>query len=146
MDGAIFSWGRPHSYWDVVGVHFPLALASGTALVLSMLGPCQLLHFGPCTFLQFSGYPCPFCGFTRSFWAMAGGEWAFAIRNCPLAFFLYIGTAMVFAWNMTALLLGLRIERGRFLKLGRGLLPWKFGAISALLVLNWAYRLGVGLQ
>jgi len=146
MDGAIFSWNRPPSYWDVVGAHLPLALASGTALAVSMLGPCHLLSLGPCTFLQFSGYPCPFCGFTRSFSAMAGGDWVFALRNSPLACLLYMGTAIVFAWNMTALLLGLRIARGRFLKVGRGLGPWLFGAMSSLLVLNWAYRLSLGLQ
>ncbi|MCP4669103.1 MAG: DUF2752 domain-containing protein [Deltaproteobacteria bacterium] len=146
MDGAVFSWNRPPSYWDVVGVHFPLALASGIALAVSMWVPFRLLSLVPCTFLQFTGYPCPFCGFSRSFWAMSGGDWAFAFRNCPLACLMYMGTAIVFAWNMAALLLGLRIARGRFLKLGRGLVPWFIGASSALLVLNWAYRLGLGLR
>jgi hypothetical protein len=146
MDGDIVSWNRPPFYWDVVGAHLPLALASGTALAVSLLGPFHVAPFGACIFLKFSGYPCPFCGFTRSFQAMASGDWAFALRNCPLACVLYMGTAIVFAWNMAALLLGLRIARGRFLKLGRGLVPWMFGAISTLLVLNWAYRLVLGLK
>jgi hypothetical protein len=77
---------------------------------------------------------------------MAGGDWAFALRNCPLACVLYMGTAILFAWNMVGLLLGFRIARGRFLKPGRRLAPWMFGAISMLFVLNWAYRLVLGLK
>ena len=143
---SVFSWNRPHSYWDVVGAHLPLAFASGIALAVSMLAPCHVLPFGTCIFLKFTGHPCPFCGFTRSFWAMAGGDWSFALINCPLACLLYVGTAIVFAWNMAALLLGIRISRGRFLK--RYIVPasWKFSAVGALLVLNWAYRLGLGLR
>jgi hypothetical protein len=61
-----------------------------------------------CTFLSLTGYPYPFCGFTRSFWAIAEGDWTFAVNNTPLACLAYIATALLFAWHITALLIGVR--------------------------------------
>ena len=143
---SLFSWTRPVSYWDVVGAHFPLSLITGTALLLSNLVPCNLLPLKRCAFLHLTGYPCPFCGFTRSFWAMAGGDWAFAIHNCPLGCVVYILTAIIFAWNVSGLLLGVRITRGRRLRFGIIRARWIIGIVSVLVVLNWAYRLGFGLK
>jgi hypothetical protein len=146
MDLSVITLTRPHSYWDVVGAHLPLALLSGIALLVSKWVSYRMLPLMPCTFLQLTGYPCPFCGFTRSFWAMASGDLTFAVTNCPLACLAYFGTVLMFAWNMAALVLGVRISRGRSLQMGRGRARWMFCIISALFVLNWAYRLCLGLQ
>jgi hypothetical protein len=100
----------------------------------------------PCTFLWLTGYPCPFCGFTRSFWAMTLGDWAFAFQNSPLACLVYVMAALVFAWNATGLLLGLRLERGKFLRLRPGRGRWTIGSLTLLVLLNWAYRLILGLK
>ena len=143
---AFLSWTRPRSYWDVVGLHLPLALVTGIALLLANCAQLDLLPLKRCTFLWLTGYPCPFCGFTRSFWAMAHGDWVFAVQNCPLACLVYIAVALVFAWNITGLLLGVRIARGRFLRLRPGRGRWAIGVVSMIVILNWAYRLSLGLK
>jgi len=137
------SWTRPESYWDVVVAHLPVALITGIALLLPHLVSSASLPLQKCTFLSLTGYPCPFCGFTRSFWAIAEGDWGFAVYNAPLACLTYMATALLFAWHVTALLIGVRVESGVFhllksLHAGR--------LIAAMLVLNWVYRLGLGLK
>jgi len=137
------SWSRPDSYWDVVVAHLPLALITGIALLLPHLISCDLLPLKECTFLSLTGYPCPFCGFTRSFWAIAEGDWGFAVNNAPLACLTYIATVLLFAWHITALLIRVRVVSGLFHLLKSFHAGW---LIVAMLVLNWAYRLGLGLK
>jgi hypothetical protein len=140
------SYTRPLSYWDVVGVHFPLALVSGIVLFVSRWVPSHLLPLRPCTFLNLTGYPCPFCGFTRSFQAMAHGDWAFALYSAPLALLLYMAVAIVFAWNAAGLLLGIQISFGRSLRLKSHWTRRAMAIFAILLILNWAYRLSLGLK
>ena len=140
------SWTRPDSRWDVVLTHLPLAFVTGIMLLMATWVPLDLLPLKRCTFLQLTGYPCPFCGFTRSFWAMARGDWAFAMHNCPLSCLAYIMTGLVFIWNITGLLMGVKIRRGRLLRLKAGCARWAFYAVSGLFILNWAYRLINGLK
>jgi len=140
------SFTRPRSYWDVVGAHFPLALTTGIVLFVSRWIPVNLLPLRPCTFLQLTGYPCPFCGFTRSFQAMSHGDWASALYNSPMACLVYVTVVLVFAWNAAGLLLGVKISRNRFLRLKAGGARWAIAVFSVLLALNWAYRLGIGLK
>ena len=137
---------RPRSYWDVVGAHFPLALVTGIVLFVSRWIPGNLLPLRPCTFLQLTGYPCPFCGFTRSFQAMSHGDWVSALYNSPIACLVYVAVVLVFAWNAAGLLLGVKISRNRFLRLKAGRARWGIAIFSVLLALNWAYRLGLGLK
>ena len=140
------SWTRPRSYWDVVGSHFLLAFVTGIVLFVSRWVPVNLLPLRPCTFLNLTGYPCPFCGFTRSFQAMAHGDWAMALYNSPLACLVFVAVVVVFAWNMAGLLLGIQISYGRFLKLRPKWARWGMAIFAALFFLNWAYRLGLGLK
>jgi hypothetical protein len=147
-----FSWTRPQSYRDVVVNHMPVALVAGIALLLSCLVPLHLLPLLPCTLLRITGYPCPFCGFTRSFWALSAGDWNFALYNYPLAALLYGIIALVFVWNAGALIFGVKITRGfapgfRRLK-GFSCLKirWIMGFISVLFLINWIYRLSMGLK
>jgi len=143
---AFLSWNRPRSYWDVIGLHLSPALVTGIACVLAHFGRYDFLPLKKCTFLWLTGYPCPFCGFTRSFRAMANGDWIFAVQNCPLACLLYIAVVFVFAWNMTGLLLGIQIRRGRLLRLRPGAGRWVACYVGLLFILNWAYRLSLGLK
>ncbi len=143
---AFLSWIRPLSYWDVVGQHLPLSLVTGIALLLSNWVPHDLLPLKHCTFLDLTGYPCPFCGFTRSFWAMAEGDWTFAVQNCPLGGFLYFAVVLVFAWNAIGLLFGIKLVRGSFLRLKQGQGRMAVALVSALFILNWAFRLSLGLK
>ena len=77
---------------------------------------------------------------------MAHGDWVFAVQNCPLACLVYIAVALVFAWNITGLVLGVKIARGRFLRLRPGRGRWAIGFVCMLVILNWAYRLSLGLK
>jgi hypothetical protein len=140
------SWIRPPSYWDVVGAHVPLALVTGVVLFLSKWAPIDYLPLKTCTFLLLTGYPCPFCGFTRSFWAITHGDWAFALYNCPLACIVYVGVILVFAWNGAGLFLGVKLSRGRFLRLRTIRARWGIIITVVSLTLNWAYRLCLGLK
>ena len=133
---------RPKSYWDVVGHHLPLALVSGVALLASVVvKPGRHLPFGACWFLNVTGYPCPFCGMTRAFVAMAHGQWAAAFANSPLAAVLFLCVAAVFAWNAAALITRRRIRADAPVS-GTKLAA----ALVVLTVMNWVYRICVGLR
>jgi hypothetical protein len=142
----ILSWTRPRSYWDVVCVHLPLALVAGIPLLLSFLAPLGLSPLKSCTLMKLTGYPCPFCGFTRSFSAIAYADWAFAVQSCPLACLVYVVATIAFVWNVTALLLGVRLARGRLLRLAPPLTRWLIILCGILLLLNWTYRISLGLS
>lgn len=140
------SWMRPRSYWSVVVHHFPLAAVSGTALFLPYGAGHQDLPMIPCTFLHLTGLPCPFCGFTRAFWAIAHGAWGVALADCPLSFLVYLFVAGLFLWNASAMMLGIVLFPGsRFHSPPRR----RFGVtgiVCGLFLLNWIYRLAMGLR
>jgi hypothetical protein len=144
--GHLFTWSIPSSYWDVVGAHLPLAVLTGAMMVLPRFVPLDVLPLRPCLFLRWTGYPCPFCGFTRSLWALGQGDWAFGAYQCPLALLLFVSAAFVFAWNAAGLALGVRLAKGPLL----GFPPHRTGRyvswVITALALNWAYRLSIGLQ
>ena len=135
---SLLSWSRPDSYWDVVSAHLPLAIVTGIALMLPHAVACDDLPLIKCTLLSLTGYPCPFCGLTRSFWAIAHGNWAFAVHNAPLACLIYVATALLFAWHLTALITGLRLRTSLFRLLKSPPAVW---LMAAMVILNWAYRL-----
>jgi hypothetical protein len=144
--GRLFVWYRPHSYWDVVVVHLPWVLISGIPLLMSFLIPLRKVPLMPCTLLRFTGYPCPFCGFTRSFWAVSSGEWAYALWNYPLAGILYVLFVVGFIWNTAALFGGIRIARGSAIRLDLLKIRYLIAFLSVLFLINWVYRLSFGLN
>jgi hypothetical protein len=141
-----FSWTTPKSYWDVIGAHLPLALVAWVVLIVSFFSPPEGVGFRTCTFLGVTGYPCPFCGFTRAFVGIANGRLLEALQSCPLSIPVYAAIALICAWNTDALLFGVRLERGPWLRLRKG----KGFLVAAILVgaviVNWLYRLGLGLK
>ncbi|MCF8145695.1 MAG: DUF2752 domain-containing protein [Deltaproteobacteria bacterium] len=137
------SWTRTDSYWEVVCAHLPLAIVTGIALMLPHAVSCDDLPLIPCTFLTLTGYPCPFCGLTRSFWAIAHGDWAFALHNAPISCLIYVATALLFSWHLTALITGLRIRSSLFCLLTSPLFVW---LMVSLAISNWAYRLFWGFE
>ena len=148
-NGGLGSWVfrmRPRSYWDVIVYHLLLAVISGGALFLPYALSSRSLSLIPCTFLRVTGIPCPFCGFTRSFWAVAAGEWGTALINCPLAFGVYFSTVLLFVWNVSALIGGVVLLPGPILRstpvCRRRIARLVFG----LFLLNWGYRLLMGLK
>ncbi|MBN1627225.1 MAG: DUF2752 domain-containing protein [Deltaproteobacteria bacterium] len=147
--GQVFTWAcrlRPRSYWDVVVHHLPLAVISGAALFLPYIIRLEKLPLRPCTFLHLTGYPCPLCGFTRSFWAIAEGDWGFALFNCPLSFAVYLFTAILFLWNASALIFRVVLSRGPLFQLNPVHRRRTIDIIILLFLLNWVYRLAMGLK
>ena len=140
------SWYRPQSYWDVAVAHLPPVLLSGIPLLMSFLLPLNLLPLVPCMVLQVSGYPCPFCGFTRSFWAISAGDWTYALWNAPLSGFVYVIFVSVFILNAAALLAGFRIQRSNAWRLSSRQTRCLITFISVLFLINWIYRLSLGLK
>jgi hypothetical protein len=147
--GGLAAWAsrlHPRSYWDVVVHHLPLAVISGTALFLPYVVTLKNLPLVPCTFLHLTGFPCPFCGFTRSFWGIATGEWAGALANCPLAFGVYFFTVVLFVWNASALLSRVVLLPGPRLRSTPARRRFIAGIVCSLFLLNWGYRLVMGLK
>ncbi len=141
--GALWDVQRPVLRRAVFSVHFPWAFLAGLVWILSFLisyeTPIRL-----CGILRWTGYPCMFCGLTRSFAAISQGAWTFAVRNAPLAVILYAGMVAVFLWNTAGLVTG-RIIRPGYL-LTRIPIKGYVIALIALLLVNWAYRLAMGLK
>ena len=136
---------HPRAGLDVVGMRIALVVTTGIPLLLSFLVPLeQLLRF-KCPFLNITGLPGPFCGFTRSIWAISAGDGAYATVNCPLAWLLYAALVIVFALNAVYMLPGLRMTRPWILSMTRVQANRAVGIVLALVLFNWIYRLCLGL-
>jgi len=135
-------WTRPDAYGDVVVAHLPIALLTGFGLFLPLCVSFKSLPFINCTFLTVTGFPCPFCGFTRALWSISAGEWRDALYNCPLSLGVYGLMALFFMWHSSALLLGVKMKSGVY-HWFKSVHTW--WVIGALFFLNWAYRISLGL-
>ncbi|MEJ2156042.1 MAG: DUF2752 domain-containing protein [Desulfobacteraceae bacterium] len=144
--GSIAAWLRPPSYWDVTVHHLPLAMICGIALLLPYILPIEQLPRIPCTFRRLTTFPCPFCGVTRSFWAIAHGHWSEAWVNCPLAFAVFMMVAGFFFWHAAALASGVILSRGPLLRPNSKYRTAGITAAVLVLAINWAYRIGIGLD
>jgi len=138
--------GRAGGFSAVLAHHLPWALIAGGVLLAVALLPLDRIPYTICTFLRLTGYPCPSCGLTRGFVAMAHGQWLAVLCACPLAALLYAATALLFAVNTAALICRVRLTPGRGLK-------WRacgwvvFLCFFGLLILsNWLYRLFYGMK
>jgi len=123
-----------------------MAVISGTALLLPYIIKPENLPLRPCTFLHLTGRPCPLCGFTRSFWDIAAGEWESALSDCPLCFAVYLFTAALCIWNVSALIFNVVLSRGPGFQLTPSRRRRIIGIVFLLFLLNWAYRLAMGLK
>ena len=130
---------------DIVGMRLALALTAGIPLLLSFLVPIKRLGMFECPFFNITGLPGPFCGFTRSIWAISAGDWVFATVNCPLAWLLYAALISVFTWNAGRLLLGGNMTGKFILSTNRNRANRIAGIAITLILLNWIYRLSQGL-
>ncbi|MGD8845553.1 MAG: DUF2752 domain-containing protein [Desulfobacteraceae bacterium] len=142
---ALASWRRPASYWAVTVLHLPMTLIFGTALLLPYVAALNQLPSIPCTFLHLTRYPCPLCGFTRSFWAIANGQWSSAMADCPLAFLVFLFVAVMFMWHFSAMVLGIILTPGPILRPGPVCRRIIVVTLTGLFTLNWLYRLTAGL-
>ena len=97
------------------------------------------LTFPPCPFYYLTGYPCPFCGGTRSFAYMWQGDIADAVRLYPLGPALFAGTLATVAALATGLV------TGRSWTLNLSSMQWRLLAVGAVstLALSWALKVFV---
>jgi hypothetical protein len=137
---------RPQNRLDSVGAHLPAALLTGAMLIASAILPIRGLPGPTCLFLRLTGYPCPFCGSTRTFIAMGHGRWHEAWHQSPLATVLFAGTVGVFLWNIAALATGIIIKPGEAANLTTKTRWWLAGALVSALAANWFYRIVNGLK
>ncbi len=110
------------------------------ALVLALVA-AHLVELGqfplpPCTTRSLTGWPCPFCGSTRTLMAAARGELATAVRLNPLTF---LGAAAVVGWSLVWAVE--RLTGRRYLAgLGKWLRWLRWGWwLAAAVVINWIY-------
>lgn len=135
----------PRPRRDIAGIRLAMALCAGIPLLLTFLVPIKRLIFFECPFLSITGLSGPFCGFTRSLWAISAGEWTHATVNCPLAWLLYAALVSGFALNLIYILPGIRMRGPWVLSLTRVQANRAIGILLALVLLNWIYRLWFGL-
>ena len=122
-------------------IRLALALTTGIPLLLSFVVPIERLILFECPFFNITGLPGPFCGFTRSIWAISAGDWTYATVNCPLAWLLYAALVIVFALNVFCMLPGIKMTGLWVLNLTRIQANRAIGILLALVLLNWMYRL-----
>ena len=142
---SIISTTQSQTGPKIVGTRFALTVTTGIPLLISFLVPINWLTLFECRFLSITGLPGPFCGFTRSIWAISAGNWAYATVNCPLAWLVYAALAGVFAWNAGSILFGTKTTNRNILILNRVQANRTIGIVIALVLLNWIYRLSFGL-
>jgi len=107
-------------------------------LALASWIPLEKLHLPRCGFRLLTGIPCPFCGGSRAFFALANFEPGAALRWNPLATVAVLMSAAWFCGWLTERMLGGPILKGvelRLRLLSRPHLLW------VAIGLNWVYVL-----
>jgi hypothetical protein len=70
------------------------------------------LPFLGCPIRHLTGIPCPTCGMTRSFMAIAQGDWNQAVTHHLFGPVLFVGLAIAAAHILAELIIGRRIATG----------------------------------
>jgi hypothetical protein len=97
-----------------------------------------------CMFHRMTGLPCPGCGMTRAFVALASGDWSLAIGAHPFVLIVYPAFALLGALALMPPEWSARVERWRALQgqaLGRAyrlLVAAFLGFGAARLAVLWA--------
>jgi sugar phosphate permease len=102
-------------------------------------GTHEELGLPACSFLQKTGYPCPSCGLTTSFAAMARGDVAAAAVAHPFGAALFVVIAVVGAVGLAELV----SDRDVLRRLRPGAW-WAIAAVAGLL-LGWGAKIALGL-
>lgn len=133
---AQFTTGR----WRARGVLLGL---TAVFVVAALWDPADELRVTLCPFRALTHHPCPGCGMTRAFCALAHGELWRAIQLNPFSPLLFL--AALLAWARAAAEV-FRVKRLRsaFNSLPRPT-PFVTGAMLALVLTWWAARLALGI-
>lgn len=117
------------------------AAVCGLALLCGRFLQPDQLPIPRCTFLRVTGYPCPFCGTTRSFFASANGEVVAALREAPLGVLVFAVTWGLLAWCIVKTIRpGSEAGVPDKTPLSRTLV---YGVL-VLIIASWIYRLAMG--
>lgn len=108
-----------------------------TAWVLPGLWARGVNPVPPCLFHQVTGLPCPMCGGTRSFAAMAHGDLAAAVHVFPIGPLMFLALLAAVVYCAWAVVTGRRVHLAMDQRLARTL------TVVGLVVLaaNWASKL-----
>ena len=109
----------------------------GTAWVLPQFWARGVSPIPPCLFHTLTGQPCPFCGGTRSFVAMAHGDLGAAVHVFPIGPLLFAALVLAVAYSVGSLATGRRITLSMDLQTRRLLTV----VALAVLVINWSSKL-----
>ena len=109
----------------------------GTAWVLPGMWARGVNPIPPCIFHQVTGLPCPFCGGTRSFAAMAHGNVLGAAQVFPIGPLMFLALVAAVVYCTWAVVTGRRLQ----LTMDRRLVQVLTVAALMLLAANWASKL-----
>jgi len=130
---------RAHWVWLLASA-FVLAAAGLFVLVDDQrvgVGSSQLVLPGTCVSRYAFGFPCPACGMTRSFVALAHGEPLRACAFNPAGVLLFALIALQLPWR-TAQIWRIRAGHAEW---DEAWLHWAVGLSAIALVLQWIVRL-----
>ena len=96
---------------------FALLLFTGTILSIALfLEPSTVGHgthtqlgLNTCTFLAWTGIPCPMCGMTTTFALMVRGQWFSGVMTQPMGVVLFLMTAGTAVTSVIELVYPMRI-------------------------------------
>ncbi|MFN2464070.1 MAG: DUF2752 domain-containing protein [Candidatus Dormibacteria bacterium] len=108
-----------------------------TAWVLPGLWSRGLNPIPPCLFHTVTGQPCPFCGGTRSFVAMAHGQLGAAAHVFPIGPALFLGLVAAVLYSSWAVATGRRVR----LHMDQPTRQLVTLVAVAVLLVNWASKL-----
>ena len=111
----------------------PAAAGHGTHLQLGLR---------PCTFLEWTGWPCPMCGATTTFALMADFQWVAGLINQPFAALLFVCVVVITGFSIVELLR----PQGSWTWVHRHLRPVEGRVAMGLLVLmaaSWLYKITI---
>jgi uncharacterized membrane protein YfcA len=109
----------------------------GAAWVLPALWSRGVNPMPPCVFHLLTGQPCPFCGGTRSFVAMAHGDIGAAAHVYPLGPLLFVGLVLAVIAAVVSVVSGRRVGLSIDRRWHRPLLLLGIAVLAA----NWASKL-----
>ncbi|MGI8610315.1 MAG: DUF2752 domain-containing protein [Candidatus Dormibacteria bacterium] len=108
-----------------------------TAWVLPGLWARGVNPVPPCIFHLATGLPCPMCGATRSFAAMAHGNLAAAVHVFPIGPLMFLALLAAVVYSTWAVITGRRLHLNMDLRTVRILTV----VLMGLLAVNWASKL-----
>ena len=120
----------------------PVVALAGTALLGASFTLSQLWARGvnpmpPCIFHLVTGQPCPFCGGTRSFVAMARGDVGAAAHVFPIGPLLFAAVVLAVLYSAYSLVTGRKVR----VRMDPGLVRALSVLGLAILVANWVSKL-----